>query len=157
GREWVDWEPTLRDRDADAMADARDRLSDEVDFVVFCQATFAEQWTSLRQRANALGISIIGDIPIFVAHDSADVWASRHLFKLDELGRRVVAAGVPPDYFSATGQLWGNPLYDWGAMQREAFAWWIARFRHLSEFVDLVRIDHFRGFQAAWEVPGGAN
>jgi 4-alpha-glucanotransferase len=109
----------------------------------------------VRARANELGIAIIGDIPVFVAHDSADVWSHQHLFKLDPSGLPTVVAGVPPDYFSATGQLWGNPLYDWEAMAREGYTWWIARFRHLLEEVDIVRIDHFRGFEAAWEVPSG--
>ena len=111
----------------------------------------------MRAEARALGIGIVGDIPVFVAHDSADVWANQHLFKLDERGQPIVVAGVPPDYFSATGQLWGNPLYDWDAMAREDYNWWVARFRHLIELVDLVRIDHFRGFEAAWEVPAGAS
>ncbi|HEX8969528.1 MAG TPA: 4-alpha-glucanotransferase, partial [Chloroflexota bacterium] len=100
---------------------------------------------------------IIGDVPIFVAHDSADVWSHQHLFKLDADGYSTVVAGVPPDYFSTTGQLWGNPLYDWDAMARDGYGWWIARFRHLLQLVDLVRIDHFRGFESAWEVPAGAD
>jgi 4-alpha-glucanotransferase len=152
---WTDWDEPLRRRDADALAAARDRLADRVAFHEFCQYLFFTQWSSVRARANELGIHIIGDIPVFVAHDSADVWAHQHLFKLDESGQPTVVAGVPPDYFSATGQLWGNPLYDWEAMARDGYAWWIARFRHLLEEVDVVRIDHFRGFEAAWEVPAG--
>ena len=153
---WVDWPEPLRVRDPAALAPARGRLDDRIAFHEFCQFLFFEQWTALRRRANELGIAIIGDIPIFVAHDSADVWANQHLFKLDERGQPRVVAGVPPDYFSATGQLWGNPLYDWEVMAHEGYAWWIARFRHLLELVDFVRVDHFRGFEAAWEVPAPA-
>jgi len=152
---WTDWEPGLRARQPAALAAARERLTQRIDFHVFCQYLFFDQWSAVRRRAAELGIEIVGDIPVFVAHDSADVWAHQHLFKLDELGQPHVVAGVPPDYFSATGQLWGNPLYDWEAMAREEYRWWIARFRHLLEEVDIVRIDHFRGFEAAWEVPFG--
>jgi 4-alpha-glucanotransferase len=153
---WVNWDPPLRAREPDALGAARTRLADRIAFHEFCQYLFFDQWTALHRRATDLGIGIIGDIPVFVAHDSADVWAHQHLFKLDPTGQPIVVAGVPPDYFSATGQLWGNPLYNWDAMAREGYAWWIARFRHLLELVDFVRIDHFRGFEAAWEVPSGA-
>ncbi len=156
GGAWTDWEPAVRDREPDALARARGELTDLIDFHVFCQFVFFEQWLGLRAHASKLGIAIIGDIPVFVAHDSADVWAHQHLFKLDERGCPIVIAGVPPDYFSATGQVWGNPQYDWNAMAAEGYDWWIRRFRHLLEQVDLVRIDHFRGFEAAWEVPAGA-
>lgn len=156
GRTWTDWEPALRARDPGALAQARDALSERIEYVAFCQFVFASQWAAVRAEASALGIAIVGDIPVFVAHDSADVWANQHLFKLDERGLPLVVAGVPPDYFSATGQLWGNPLYDWEAMARAGYAWWVTRFRHLLELVDFVRIDHFRGFEAAWEVPAGA-
>jgi 4-alpha-glucanotransferase len=156
GGAWTDWPPDLRRRSPDALARARRALADQIEYVVFCQFLFAEQWAAVRAEARALGIGIVGDIPVFVAHDSADVWANQHLFKLDDAGQPIVVAGVPPDYFSASGQLWGNPLYDWEAMARDGYAWWIARFRHLLELVDLVRIDHFRGFEAAWEVPAGA-
>jgi 4-alpha-glucanotransferase len=152
---WTDWHENLRSRESTTLSTARRRLDDRVVFHTFCQFLFFQQWAALRARAAELGIEIVGDIPVFVAHDSADVWAHQHLFKLDEVGRPLVVAGVPPDYFSATGQLWGNPLYDWEAIARERFAWWIARFRHLLEEVDVVRIDHFRGFEAAWEVPSG--
>ncbi len=152
---WVEWDEPLRRRDADALDAARQRLADRVAFHAFSQFAFFEQWTALRRRANDLGIAVVGDIPVFVAHDSADVWAHQHLFKLDTSGQPLVVAGVPPDYFSATGQRWGNPLYDWVSMSRDGYAWWIARFRHLLEEVDVVRIDHFRGFEAAWEVPAG--
>jgi 4-alpha-glucanotransferase len=157
GGGWTDWEPGLRERNADALALARNELAERIEYFVFCQLVFAEQWAAVRAEARALGIAIVGDIPVFVAHDSADVWANQHLFKLDAGGQPIVVAGVPPDYFSSTGQLWGNPLYDWDAMAREGYGWWIARFRHLHELVDLVRIDHFRGFEAAWEVPAGAS
>ena len=146
----------LRRRDRDALGSAREQLAERIDFHVFCQYLFFDQWSALRARANAVGIAIMGDIPIFVAHDSADVWANPHLFKLDAAGHPTVVAGVPPDYFSATGQLWGNPLYDWQALQAADYTWWVARFRHLLELVDLVRVDHFRGFEAAWEVPATA-
>lgn len=152
---WTDWPEALRTRAPEALAEARDRLNERVAFHEFCQYLFFTQWAAVRGRARERGIAIIGDIPIFVAHDSADVWSHQHLFKLDASGRPIVVAGVPPDYFSATGQLWGNPLYDWEAMARDGYTWWIARFRHLLEEVDIVRIDHFRGFEAAWEVPAG--
>lgn len=156
GSSWADWDPPLRARNPSALADARQRLADRVEFHALCQLVFAEQWDAVREHARALGITIMGDIAIFVAHDSADVWAHQQLFKLGPDGRPLVVAGVPPDYFSATGQLWGNPIYDWDAMARDGYAWWVARFRHLLTLVDLVRIDHFRGFEAAWEVPAGA-
>jgi 4-alpha-glucanotransferase len=156
GGDWTDWDPPLRTRDPEALATARNRFADRLDFHVFVQQAFFEQWAELRTQAHARDIGIIGDIPIFVAHDSADVWANQHLFKLDEAGQPTAVAGVPPDYFSATGQLWGNPLYDWDAMALDGYRWWISRFRHLVDLVDLVRIDHFRGFEAAWEVPAEA-
>ena len=153
---WTEWDPPLRHRDPAALASARAELAERVEYHVFCQFLFAQQWSAVRAEAHRRGVAIVGDIPIFVAHDSADVWAHQHLFKLDAEGRPVVVAGVPPDYFSATGQLWGNPLYDWDVMAERGFGWWIDRFEHLLEQVDLVRIDHFRGFEAAWEVPAGA-
>ena len=109
----------------------------------------------MREHARSLGISILGDVPIYVAGDSAEVWANRELFQLDPRGRPVVVAGVPPDYFSETGQLWGNPLYDWEALERTGYAWWIARLRATLGLVDAVRLDHFRGFAGYWEVPAG--
>ena len=156
GSAWAEWDPPLRAREPAALSSARERLAERVEHHEFGQYLFFRQWSVLRDRARQLGITIMGDIPVFVAHDSADVWAHQHLFKLDERGRPLVVAGVPPDYFSATGQLWGNPLYDWRAMAHEGYAWWIDRFRHLLELVDMVRIDHFRGFEAAWEVPADA-
>ncbi len=156
GGDWTDWPVELRERQPQALSRARKKLADQIDFHVFCQFVFFDQWHQLRAQAHERGIAIVGDIPVFVAHDSADVWAHQDLFKLDERGFPIVAAGVPPDYFSASGQLWGNPLYDWSAMAATGYDWWIKRFRHLLELVDLVRIDHFRGFEAAWEVPAGA-
>ena len=156
GSAWTEWDPPLRSRDQAALSAARERLAERVEYHEFGQYLFFTQWSALRDRARQLGIMIMGDIPVFVAHDSADVWAHQHLFKLDERGQPRVVAGVPPDYFSATGQLWGNPLYDWQAMARDNYAWWIDRFRQLLELVDVVRIDHFRGFEAAWEVPAEA-
>ncbi|MGI9149536.1 MAG: 4-alpha-glucanotransferase [Chloroflexota bacterium] len=156
GGAWTDWSPDLRARDAKALALARRELADGIEYAAFCQLVFADQWAAVRATARSLGIGIVGDIPVFVAHDSADVWANQHLFKLDQHGQPSVVAGVPPDYFSATGQLWGNPLYNWDSMASSGYEWWIARFRHLLELVDLVRIDHFRGFEAAWEVPARA-
>ena len=124
--------------------------------VEFEQWLFFEQWAGVRQQAHERGISIMGDIPIFVAHDSADVWAHPEIFHLAADGRPSFQAGVPPDYFSATGQLWGNPLYRWDALARTGYAWWIDRFRAVLALVDRVRLDHFRGFEAYWEVPGEA-
>jgi 4-alpha-glucanotransferase len=153
---WADWDGPLRNHAPEAIEQEREPLAEQVEFHTFCQYLFFEQWGALRAHANALGIAVVGDIPIFVAYDSADAWAHPHLFKLDQDGQPTVVAGVPPDYFSATGQLWGNPLYDWQAMADDGFQGWIARFRHLLELVDVVRVDHFRGFQAAWEVPAHA-
>jgi len=156
GTPWTEWPAALRDRDADELVRVRTELHDELAYHAFVQLLFAEHWADLRARAARLGIRIMGDIPIFVAHDSVDVWANRQLFKLEPAGWPRVVAGVPPDYFSATGQLWGNPLYDWDALAAVGYGWWIDRFRHMLGNVDLIRIDHFRGFQAAWEVPAGA-
>ena len=153
---WTEWPQPLRDREPAALAEAMARLESEVQYVRFVQYNFFRQWQELHQEANRHGIALLGDMPIFVAHDSADVWAHRGLFLLEEDGSPSVVAGVPPDYFSATGQLWGNPLYDWVAMERDGYAWWEARLRHLLKMVDRVRIDHFRGFEAYWEIPAEA-
>jgi 4-alpha-glucanotransferase len=125
----------------------------EIGVQKYMQWQFFKQWKALRCYATAKGINIIGDLPIFVAYDSADVWSRRELFQLDSKGRPVQVAGVPPDYFSKTGQLWGNPLYDWDLMGRKGYSWWVERFRAMFEVFDIVRIDHFRGFEAAWHVP----
>src|SRR5262249_41798044 len=138
-----------------ALAQSAVELQYERDVHRFGQYLFFRQWQSLREYARAHRVRIIGDLPIFVAYDSADVWAQPELFRLDSNRRPTVVAGVPPDYFAATGQLWGNPLYDWGAMQRDNFAWWVERLRASLRMVDLIRLDHFRGLQAYWEVPAG--
>ena len=154
-RPWYEWPDSLKLRDAGALAVAADRLSQEIEAQKFYQFLFFRQWSALKSYANGLGIHIIGDIPIFVALDSADVWRHQDQFKLNADGSARVVAGVPPDYFSKTGQLWGNPIYDWEKMLEDGFAWWISRVRATLDTVDIVRVDHFRGFAAAWEVPGG--
>jgi 4-alpha-glucanotransferase len=156
GRAWTEWKPALARREARALAAARKRLDERVRLVQFEQYQFDRQWRRLRAECRRRGIGIIGDLPIFVALDSADVWARPELFQLDAHGRPMVVAGVPPDYFSETGQLWGNPLYRWEVHAAEGFAWWVARLRATLDRVDLVRLDHFRGFEAYWEVPAGA-
>jgi 4-alpha-glucanotransferase len=143
----------LRLREPAAMADAQRELADEVDYHAFLQWVFWDQWAALKKRAADKGIRIVGDVPIFVAEDSADVWANPEQFKLDEEGNPTVIAGVPPDLFSATGQRWGNPHYNWEQMRRDGYRWWIERVKQTLKFVDIVRIDHFRGFAAAWEIP----
>jgi 4-alpha-glucanotransferase len=130
-------------------------LRDDIDAHKFFQFLFFKQWFGLKSYCNERGISVIGDVPIFVAEDSADVWTNPHQFKLDGNGRPLVVAGVPPDYFSATGQYWGNPLYHWDHMLADGFKWWIERVRAALQIVDIARIDHFRGFAACWEIPGG--
>ncbi len=156
GRPWSDWPEPLRDRHPGALAEARRRLQLEIDRRAFEQYLFERQWDAVRRQAAERGIRIIGDLPIFVAHDSADVWAHREIFDLQEDGSPRVVSGVPPDYFSRTGQLWGNPLYRWDVLERSGFQWWVERFRRTFELVDLVRVDHFRGFEAFWEVPAEA-
>jgi 4-alpha-glucanotransferase len=153
---WHTWAPELRNRDADTLAQARQRLADSIYFHKFVQFTFFQQWVDLKKHANDRGIEIIGDIPIYVAHDSADVWANPENFELDpETGEAKLMAGVPPDYFSETGQLWGNPVYKWDYLQETGFKWWIQRFGAMLDLVDQIRIDHFRGFEAYWAVPQG--
>jgi 4-alpha-glucanotransferase len=127
-----------------------------VAYQLFLQYKFFGQWGALREYAHSKGIEIIGDIPIFIAHDSADAWAQPELFSIREDGSLEVQAGVPPDYFSETGQLWGNPLYHWDVMKEQGYKWWIARFRTVFSLADMVRLDHFRGFEAYWTVPGDA-
>ena len=130
-----------------------EKLKDEVDYYKFLQFLFFDQWFDLKEYANNKGIAIIGDIPIFTCLDSADVWANRRLFRLDSKGFPLETAGVPTDYFSATGQLWGNPLYDWEVHAADGYSWWIERIRNQLDQVDYLRIDHFRGFEAYWAVP----
>ena len=153
GKLWLDWEPELVTRQPDAMERKRRELAEEIDFRRFIQYEFHRQWGDLKRYAGAHGVRIVGDIPIFVALDSSDVWARPELFYLDEHRRPTVVAGVPPDYFSKTGQRWGNPLYRWDVMAQHGYDWWVERFRATLSQVDLVRIDHFRGFEAYWEVP----
>ncbi len=153
GAAWTQWEPKVRDRDPDTIAGLREELEEEISREAFQQFLFERQWQPLREHARRRGVSIVGDIPIFVAHDSADVWSNRSLFELDPEGNPTVVSGVPPDYFSETGQRWGNPLYRWDRMQSDGYRWWIERFRRTLEWVDIARVDHFRGFQAHWEVP----
>ncbi len=155
GAAWNKWEPPIASREPHALDLVREALRAESDAHKFSQFLFFSQWHALKRAANERGIRIVGDIPIFVAHDSADVWTHPRLFKLNEDGSPRVVAGVPPDYFSATGQLWGNPLYDWEHMQADKFRWWIARVSSMLRTVDILRIDHFRGFAASWEIPGG--
>lgn len=156
GGSWVDWPADERDARPQAIAAARERHARAIDRQAFRQWAFARQWAALREHARSRDVSILGDVPIFVAHDSADVWARRSLFQLDPAGRPSVVAGVPPDYFSKTGQLWGNPLYRWEAHAAEGYAWWIARMKATLRLVDVVRLDHFRGFAGYWEVPADA-
>ncbi len=156
GGPWVDWPAPLRDAEPQALREARAARATTTHRHAFRQWAFARQWAALRGHAHARGVSILGDAPIFVAHDSADVWAHRGLFQLDGAGRPTVVAGVPPDYFAKTGQLWGNPLYRWDAHAADGYAWWIARMKSTLRLVDRVRLDHFRGFAAAWEVPTSA-
>ena len=156
GKAWFQWPRDLAARKPGALPRWRDKLSASVGYHQFVQYVFETQMQSLRQRCAEKSISLIGDIPIFVAHDSADVWARPDLFFLDAQGRPTVQAGVPPDYFAATGQLWGNPLYRWDVHEQEGFAWWIERLGALLKWVDLIRVDHFRGFEAYWEVDGKA-
>ncbi len=154
-RQWTHWPTELRDREPRALAEAAAALSDEIAFARFVQWRFAGDWRALRAYAHARGVGLIGDIPIFVAHDSADVWHRRELFTLDDAtGEPALVAGVPPDYFSATGQRWGNPLYRWDRMRADGYAWWIARFRTTLAAFDAVRLDHFIGFARYWEIPG---
>jgi 4-alpha-glucanotransferase len=156
GVAWLDWDTDIASRDPGAVARWTTQLAREIDQHRLTQFLFFEQWAALRAHAQARQVAILGDVPIFVAHDSADVWAHRDLFRLDEHGRPSVVAGVPPDYFSATGQLWGNPHYDWARHAATGYAWWIDRVRASLRMVDRIRLDHFRGFVAAWEVSGRA-
>jgi 4-alpha-glucanotransferase len=154
---WANWDPGIRQRDSAALKEWQKKLSSETEVHKFAQFEFFRQWEKLRTHCSRCGISIMGDMPIYVAHDSADVWAYPELFRLDEQSRPAAVAGVPPDYFSATGQLWGNPLYRWDVSAATGHRWWINRFRASLKLFDLVRLDHFRGFEAHWEVPASAS
>jgi 4-alpha-glucanotransferase len=156
GVEWTRWDKDLISRKENTLKDWRKKLSDQIDFYNFVQFIFEKQWAELRNYANKKGIKIVGDIPIFVAFDSADVWSQKELYSVDKNGKLLFVAGVPPDYFSATGQLWGNPLFNWKEMEKDDFLWWRRRITKLLGLVDIIRIDHFRGFDAYWEIPGNA-
>jgi len=151
--DWSTWGAGLAQRQPAALAAARTRHAERIHFWRFCQWCFFRQWAALRAHAHAKGVKIVGDAPIFIAYQSAEVWARQDLFVLDDAGQPTVVAGVPPDYFSATGQRWGNPLYRWPAHAAEGYAWWVQRLRRTLELVDIVRIDHFRGFADYWEIP----
>ena len=152
-RAWIEWEPELRARDPEALSRARHALREEIDEQRFQQWLFDRHWQALRDECAMKGVALIGDLPIFVAHDSADVWAHRELFHLDAQGAPTVIAGVPPDYFSATGQRWGNPLYRWDVLEQTGFRWWLQRFARMFQRFDAVRLDHFIGFVRYWEIP----
>jgi 4-alpha-glucanotransferase len=155
-RGWADWPPGLRRRSGGEVRRAAERLHAACDFERFVQYQFDRQWTALRRHAHRAGVALLGDIPIFVAHDSSDVWAHPELFDLDASGRPRTVSGVPPDSFSRTGQLWSHPHYRWNRHKASGFAWWVARFRRAFELFDAVRIDHFLGFHRVWAVPGRA-
>ena len=153
GAVWTQWETDIAFRVPGTVQAWRRRLDRPVQFHIFLQYQLSRQWQSLKDDCHQHGIQLFGDIPIFVAHDSADVWGHPELFHLDEQGKQTVVAGVPPDYFSASGQRWGNPLYRWDIMAATGYAWWIERMRTMREMVDIIRLDHFRGFESYWEVP----
>lgn len=153
GKPWTQWPAALAQCELVALAAAAEQMTDELGFFSFIQWCFRVQWQRLRDYAHVRGVVIVGDAPIFVAHHSADVWLNSNLYCLDAQGEPLVVAGVPPDYFSDTGQRWGNPLYCWDAMAGDGFAWWKARLAHLLALVDVVRLDHFRGFESYWEIP----
>lgn len=149
---WNQWDEGLASRKPASLKSWKTKLSERVSYHEWLQFEFFSQWQELRSYANNKGVSIIGDIPIFVDHNSADVWSNPYLFEIDKSGNRVLVAGVPPDYFSETGQLWGNPLYKWNQMEKEGYRWWIDRFRQMLQLYDSIRVDHFRGFDAYWEI-----
>lgn len=153
GREWLVWNEEYRTPTTQVKETLKSLLREEMNFYYFVQFIFYKEWMALKEYANEKGVKIIGDIPLFVSMDSADVWANQELFQLDSEGYPTVVAGVPPDYFSETGQLWGNPLYDWDKHQKDGYAWWISRVRHQLTLSDYIRIDHFRGLESYWAVP----
>jgi len=155
GAVWNSWPQPFAQRDPDAIKDMAAKLADEIDFYMFLQYEFFRQWGRLKEYANNTGVQIIGDIPIFVAQDSADVWANPELYQLGASGMPACVAGVPPDYFSETGQLWGNPLYNWKVHKKTDYSWWCKRIKAVLSMVDIVRIDHFRGFDTYWSIPYG--
>ena len=153
GFSWTDWPRELASRNPDALREARAQHATAIRDHQFRQFLFFRQWARLKRYCNERSIALFGDLPIYVAHDSADVWADQDLFYLDERGMSTVVAGVPPDYFSETGQRWGNPIYRWDLMKERGFSWWTKRFEHIFKFVDLIRLDHFRAFAGYWEIP----
>lgn len=155
-RAWTQWPEALAHRDPTALAEAARILAPEIDYLRFQQKLFAEQWQALRAYCHGREVGLIGDVPIFVAHDSSDVWAHQSQFRLDADGQPTHVAGVPPDYFSATGQRWGNPLYAWKRQRRNGYAWWVERMRVMMSRFDSLRLDHFIGFQRYWEIPVSA-
>ncbi len=155
GRPWYEWERPLATRRPEALAHWRSALRERIESQKYRQWLFFTQWLAVKRYANERGVRIIGDIPLFVARDSADVWANPHLFHFDANLQPTVVSGVPPDYFSQTGQLWGHPLYRWDVMAEDGYAWWLSRFRTAFTLADVVRIDHFRGFYNYWEIPAG--
>lgn len=156
GVSWINWDSAIAKRQPEVITEWRQRLAAEIFYHKFLQFEFFRQWSELKNYANLRGIEIIGDMPIYVAHDSAEVWAHREYFYLDEeTGEPALMAGVPPDYFSENGQLWGNPIYNWERLEQEGFHWWNQRFQTMLAYVDWIRIDHFRGFEAYWEVQQG--
>ncbi len=155
GRRWTGWDAELRRRDRGALARCRRELREELRYHGFVRFLFFRQWTRLRRYANRHGIRLLGDLPIYPAHDSADVWAHPELFELDAAGNLGALAGVPPDYYSRTGQLWRQPVYRWDELERRGFEWWVRRVRHQLALHDTLRLDHFRGFAAYWRVPAG--
>ncbi len=156
GRSWNEWPPELRAHEQEALEETNERHQPQILFHKFCQFAFYTQWELIRKAARDRDIRILGDMPIFVSFDSADVWGWSDFFRVNGSWQPEVVAGVPPDYFSETGQLWGNPLYDWEAMASDSFWWWRSRFQQLMRQADVIRVDHFRGFEACWEIPGDA-
>lgn len=154
-RPWTAWPEGIRDRRPEALAGAAREMAQDVQCVCFLQYVFHRQWNTLRRHSRGRGIQLLGDMPIYVDHDSVEVWAHRRLFRLDGEGLPTAVSGVPPDYFSTTGQLWGTPVYDWEAVQEHDFDWWVARVERNLELYDILRIDHFRGLVAYWEIPAG--
>jgi len=152
---WATWDPSIRRRDPQALREWSAKLAPQVQAHKYWQFEFFRQWEHLKAYCQERGIRFMGDAPIYVAHDSADVWAHPELFQLDDQGLPTVVSGVPPDYFSATGQLWGNPIYRWDVLAANGYKWWIERFRASLNLFDMVRLDHFRGFEAYWEIPAG--
>lgn len=152
---WQEWDEDIKNREEKALNKYKKELKDKIEYYNFIQFIFFKQWNELKEYANYNGVEIIGDIPIYVAEDSADMWSNPKMFKVDEDNTPKFVAGCPPDAFAVTGQLWGNPIYDWDAMDKDGYKWWILRIRESFKLYDMVRIDHFRGFESYWEVPYG--